>query len=64
MTGPERRALLALIDSAVRVRLDKHRECCRCRRELVPEEFPAGRSWCSTCEATRVREYRALRAAA
>jgi hypothetical protein len=61
VTGPERRAVLRLLDSHARKRLEGRRECCRCHRELVVDEFPAARAWCETCEATRLREYRARR---
>jgi hypothetical protein len=61
MTGPERRIVLRLIDEGARDRLEGRRECCRCRRDLPREEFPAARSWCRTCEATRVREARTRR---
>jgi hypothetical protein len=64
MTGRERRLVIVAIDAATRRRLDAHRECSRCRRELVADEFPARRPWCKTCEATRVREHRAARKAA
>lgn len=58
MTGTERWVVLHLIDGCVRERLEGRRECCRCRRDLPTDEFPPARSWCRTCEATRVREAR------
>ena len=58
MTGPQRRAVIVAIDCAVRDRLERYRECSRCRRELQTGEFSVGRRWCRTCEATRVREHR------
>ena len=61
MTGTERRVVLRLIDAHVRYRLYGRRECCRCRRDLGCDEFPAARTWCRTCEATRLREARARR---
>jgi hypothetical protein len=64
MTGAERRVVLRLIDAHARHRLEGRRECCRCRRDLTLDEFPAGRTWCRTCDATSAREARARRKAA
>lgn len=56
-----REALQRLMRRAAQELDDARRDCPGCGRWLPREEFGRGRGLCRTCEAIRVRQYRARR---
>ena len=64
MTGLERRAVVRLIDRAVRERQRTRRLCPDCVRWLPDDEYARSAKRCRACDTLKTLRYRAARKAA